>query len=155
MAGQDEGAQRARCVCPCGEPPHRARGGRGVVLAHVEVAVARELDDAALRDGAGRQLLVVDRGGAGHVEGRPPGVRQALAEVDLVGVDEEGGVEPADPARRVDADEHRRALGPVDLSRALAAALDGEPTVQEERVRQRGGRRGEAPRGRLLAAVGP
>ena len=70
VAGQDERGDRAQRVGERGEPADRARGGGAVVQAHVEVAVARELDDAALGHAAGRELLVVDGDRAGHVERR-------------------------------------------------------------------------------------
>src|SRR5262249_32800194 len=52
------------------------------------------------------------------------------------------------------AHEQRGRLRPVDRARALAAALDGEAAVQEQRADERGGGGGEAPRARLDAAVG-
>ena len=121
------------------------------MLAHVAVAVARELDDAPLRHAAGRQLLVVDRLRARDEERVPAGVGQALAEVDLVGVDEELRVEPADLARRLRAHEQRGALRPVDRARAVAAALHRRPAVDEERRRERARRPGEAPGARPAA----
>ena len=85
--------------------------------------------------GAGRELLVVDRARGRHVQAAPAGVAQPPGEVDLVGVDEEVGVEVADLRRPPRADEQRRGLAPVDLARALAAALHG----------QRGGAASSAP----------
>src|SRR3712207_7072704 len=48
---------------------------------------------------------------------------QALAEVDLVGVDEEPLVQPADLRGGLAADEHRRRLDPVDLACRVAGRL--------------------------------
>ena len=71
VAGKHQRRQRPRQVRESGQRPDRRRGRRAVVLAHVEVAVAVELDDAAA---AGRavvgELLVVDRPGRRHVERR-------------------------------------------------------------------------------------
>jgi hypothetical protein len=125
-----------------------------VVLAHIAVAVARELDDPPLGDLAGRELLVVHGDRGRHVQRAPARVAQAPAEVDLVGVDEEGRVEPLDLAGGVGAHEQAGGLRPVDLARALAAALDGEALVQEERAHEGRGRRGEAPRAGLLGPIG-
>ena len=50
------------------------------------------------------------------VQRAPAGVAQALAEVDLVGVDEERRIEPADLLGRLAAHEQRRRLRPVDLA---------------------------------------
>ena len=70
---------------------------------------------------SGRELLVVDRDGARHVQAAPAGVAQAPREVDLVGVDEEVGVQVADLRGGLAAHEQRRRLAPVDLARARAA----------------------------------
>ena len=72
VAGQDERGERRAAGR---SRPRAARGDRrdrrAVVLAHVEVAVAVELDDAALAgDAVGGELLVVDGPRGGHVEGR-------------------------------------------------------------------------------------
>ena len=55
----------------------------------------------------------------GHVQAAPAGVAQAPREVDLVGVDEEVGVEVVDLRGGLAAHEQRRGLAPVDLARAL------------------------------------
>ena len=94
-----------------------------MVLAHVAVAVARELDDPARRHAAGGELLVVDGAGAGHVERVPAGVGEPPAEVDLVGVDEERRVEVADLRRRPRA---ARASPPTAPSRP---ALTSSPVL--------------------------
>ena len=90
-----------------------------MVLAHVQVAVARHFDDPPLGDGVGGELLVVDRHRAGHVQAAPARVAQAAGEVDLVGVDEEVGVEVVDLRGRRAPDQQRRRLAPVDLARAV------------------------------------
>ena len=125
------------------------------MLAHVAVAVAGELDDPPRRDGAGRELLVVDGARVRDVERVPAGVGQAPAEVDLVGVDEELRVEAADLARRP---RGGRASPPTAPSRPGAPRSPRLCTtsalVQEQRRQQRGAGRREAPRRRLLLAVG-
>ena len=126
-----------------------------MVLAHVAVAVARELDDPARRDAAGRELLVVHGAGAGHVERVPAGVGEPAAEVDLVGVDEERRVEVADLVRGLAADEHRRRLHPVDRAarpRPLLCTTNRRCRNSARQQRRAGGR--EAPGRRLLLAVG-
>src|SRR5439155_1446855 len=123
VAGQDERREGPLGIGGRREPAHRARGEGAVVLAHVAVAVAAELDDPPLARRAGRELLVVDGLGRGDVEDRPAGVAQALAEVDLVGVDEEVGVEPADPGARLAPHEQRGGVRPVDLADRVAGAL--------------------------------
>ena len=92
--------------------------------------------------------------GARHPQAAPAGVAQAPGEVDLVGVDEEGGVEVVDLRGGLAPDEQRGGLAPVDLAGARAAALDDEPAVQEERAGERGERRRKAPGGGLGRAVG-
>ena len=68
-----------------------------MVLAHVRVSAAVELDDASRSGGAvGGELLVVDGPRGGDVEDPPAGVVEALLEVDLLRVDEEVGVQVAD-----------------------------------------------------------
>ena len=54
------------------------------------------------------KLLVMDGDRTRHVQRRPAPVRQALAEVHLVGIDEEVGVEPADLLGGGPAHQHRR-----------------------------------------------
>ena len=72
------------------------------MLAHVEVAVAVEFDYAGEAGGeVGRELVVVDGLGGGNEEGVPAGVGEALAEVALVVVDEEVGIEVADLGGRL------------------------------------------------------
>ena len=123
----------------------RAAGAR-VVLAHVEVAVAVEFDDPRQpgRE-VGGELVVVDRLGGGDEEGRVAGLGQPLAEVALVVVDEEVGVEVADLARGLAAHEQGARLGPVDPPGRRPPALHGEQAVQEERPGERGADAGEAP----------
>ena len=96
---KDRRRERAQRVCPRGQPAHRACGSRRVVLAHVQVAVARHFHDAPLGHRRRRQLLVVDRRGARHVHAAPAGVAQPPREVDLVGVDEEARRPDSRPAR--------------------------------------------------------
>ena len=56
------------------------RGAGAVVLTHVEVAVAVELDDPRQARGeVGRELVVVDGLGGGDEERVPAGVGEALA----------------------------------------------------------------------------
>src|SRR5947209_4454406 len=107
-----------------------------MVLPHVEVAVAVELDDPARGGGhVRRELLAVDRAGR-RDEQRPPAVvGETLAEVGLVGVDEELRVEVADLPGGLAADERGTRLDPVDWT---GATLDDKPAVEEERLR--GGR---------------
>ena len=89
-----------------------------MVLAHVEVAVAVEFDDPRQAGGeVGGELVVVDGLGGGDEEGVPAGVGEALAEVALVVVDEEVGVEVADLGRRLAAHEQGARLRPVDPPR--------------------------------------
>ena len=89
--------------------------GARVVLAHVEVAVAVEFDDPRQAGGeVGGELVVVDRLGGGDEEGRAAGLGQPLAEVALVVVDEEVGVEVADLGGGLAAHEQGARLGPVD-----------------------------------------
>ena len=86
-----------------------------VVLAHVEVAVAVEFDDPRQALGeVGRELVVVDGLGGGDEERVPAGVGEALGEVALVVVDEEGGVHVVDRGGRLAADQQRARLRPVD-----------------------------------------
>ena len=74
-----------------------------------------------------------------------PGLGQPLAEVALVVVDEEVGVEVADLGRGLAAHQQGARLGPVDPPGRLAPALHGEQAVQEERPGQRRADAGEAP----------
>ena len=154
MAGQHERGERAQRVGPGGQPAHRARGRGGVVLAHVQVAIARELHDPPLGHGVGGELLVMDRDGARHIEAVPADVAQSPGEVDLVGVDEEVGVEIADLLGGVAPDEQRGRLAPVDFPGLLALALDGDEVVQEQRSGEGRRDRREGPGGRLAAPVG-
>src|SRR5260221_14499984 len=65
-------------------------------------------------------------------ESAPVGPREALAEVALVVVDEEGGVEVADLRRRLPPHHQRARLRPVDSSSLGPIALHGEQAVQED-----------------------
>ena len=94
----------------------------------------------------------MDRPRAGHVQRAPARVAQALAEVDLVGVDEERRVEPADlraPPRGA------RAAPPTAPSRPRASRSPRLCTVsrrcRNSAPSERGRRRREAPGRRLLA----
>ena len=91
--------------------------------------------------------------GGGDVEDRPAGVAQALAEVDLVRVDEERGVQPADLGAGLPAHEQRGGVRPVDLAHRVAGALD-VAARQPDGAERRGADRGEAERRRLRRAVG-
>ncbi len=75
----------------------------------------------------------------------PAGLGQPLAEVALVVVDEEVGVEVADLRGRLAAHEQGARLGPVDPPRLAAPALHREPAVQEERAGERRADPREAP----------
>ena len=97
---------------------------------------------------------MVDRAGGGDVEDRPAGVAQPRAEVGLVGVDEEVGVEVADLFGGRAADQHRAGLDPADLVGFLAAGLGDQAPVQEEGRGERGAPAGEPPGARGGAAVG-
>ena len=89
-----------------------------MVLAHVEVAVAVEFDDAReAGDEVGRELVVVDGLGGGDEERVPAGLGEPLGEVALVVVDEEIGVEVADLGRGLAADQQGARLRPVDPAR--------------------------------------
>ena len=95
---------------------------RPMVLSHVAVAVARELDDPPPRAGAVRELLAVDDRGLRHVQHRPPGVAGALLPVDLVRVHEELRVHRAD---LLEAPRRAPACPPTAPSRPRAVASPG------------------------------
>ena len=102
--------------------------------------------------GVGRELVVVDRARTGHEEDLPAVICQPLAEVGLVGVDEEIVIQPADRLGRLAAHEHRARLHPAHLAHAASAALHRIAVLQEQRRRQRPARIGQPPRaGRRLA----
>src|SRR5436305_10466529 len=108
------------------------------MLAQIEVAPAVELHDPPPhRHGIGGELVVVYRLGGWHVEDPPAGVAQSLAEVGLVGVDEEARIQEAHLLRRLPPYEHRARLGPADLAHPIAAALDGVMALQSDRGGQR------------------
>ena len=128
---------------------------RVVVLAHVEVAVAVEFDDAGEAGGeVSRELVVVDRLGPGDEELVPAGVGEALGEVALVVVDEELGVEIVDRRRRLAPNQERARLRPVDPAGRRPLALHGQPAVEEEGADERGADPGEAPGAGVGSAVG-
>src|SRR5258705_10194285 len=85
-----------------------------------------------------------------HVQATPAAVAQPLGEVDLVGVDEEVGIEVVDLRRRLAPDEQRRGLAPIDLTRLPALALHCVEAVQEEGAGERREGRREAPGACLL-----
>ena len=97
---------------------------------------------------------MVDRSRGRDPEDVPAHVSQALAEVGLVGVDEEAGVEPAHVLGGAAADEHRARLGPADAAGAFAAALYGHELVEEQRARQCCAHARQAPGALLRGAVG-
>ena len=97
---------------------------------------------------------MVDRLRAWHVERLPAFIGEPLAEVNLVGVDEELRVEPTNLAAGFAAHQQRRALGPVNRLRYLAAALNGCPVMDEERRGQRCQRPRESPCAGLGVTVG-
>jgi hypothetical protein len=114
-----------------------------------------ELDDPPPRPAqVGRQLVVVDGVGVGHIEDRPAGVLQPLAEVGLVGVDEEVAIEVVDLGGGVASDEHRARLGPTHSPRALATALRGDEIVQEQHARERCRHPRQTPGAGLALALG-
>src|SRR5204863_4154842 len=69
-------------------------------------------------------------------------------EVDLLRVDEEGGIQVVDLLSGLATDEHRARLHPVDLAGALTAALRHESPMQKQRLREHGREPGEPPRAR-------
>ena len=146
LAGDDDRGEGAQGVGPGGEEADGERRGGGVVLAHIEIAVAVEFDDPR-QPGAevGGELVVVDRLRRRDEERLPARLLQPLAEVALVVVDEEGGVEVADRRRRLAPHEQGAGLGPVDAPGPRPGALHGEATVQEDRAGERRADAGEAP----------
>ena len=141
-------------VEPCRQPAHERRREARVVLSHVQVAVAVELHGAAgSGHRIGRELVVMNGARRRHVEDPPSGVAEPLAEVRLVRVHEELGVEVADLGRRVAAHQHRGRLHPADGARRGAAALHGDPPVQEQRAGERRADPGQSPRARLRRPV--
>ncbi len=123
----EEGSDGPRNVRRRQQPPGEQDHRLGVVFLHVQVAAAMELDDPAPGSAGaiGRELLVVDRAGARHVEDPPARVMHALLEVDLLRVDEEVGVEVADAPGHLAPDEHRARLDPAHLARRAVAAVSG------------------------------
>ena len=95
MAGQQRRRDRPQPVAPGAEQPGGEGGRGGVVLAQVEIATAVKLDHAALPAAVGGELLVMGRLGRRHPKDYPARIAQPSAEVRLVGVDEEVGVEVA------------------------------------------------------------
>ena len=78
LARDHHGDERAHHVVPSGEHAHRERGRGAVVLSHVEVAVAVELDDPRLaRRTVEGELLVVHRERARARGGSPSRRRRA------------------------------------------------------------------------------
>ena len=106
-----------------------------------------KLDHPALAGRAiGRELLVVHDPSAGHVEDSPARVVKALAEVGLVGVDEELGVQVADRGGRLP----RRTSSAADCTQptarvSLPRALRDEEAVQEEGAGDRRPEAGQPP----------
>ena len=124
------------------------------VAAQVAVAPAVELHDPpAHGGGVGGELVVVDRPGAGGEEDPPAGVVQPLAEVGLVGVDEERGVEPVNSGRGLATHQHGAGLDPAHRPHRASPALHGVGPVEEEGSGQRPARVGEAPGARGGHAV--
>ena len=138
-AGQERRAERAEQI---GEGEQRAKGearprvpgacaGRGRGFGGTRRCADRRRRGRCRAGDGGRPSCVR------HVEDSPAGVPEALAEVGLVGVDEEVGVEPADLLRRLAANQHRARLRPADRAGPIAAALHGQPAVQKERSGER------------------
>ena len=111
--GRTVAASARSGVGPGGEETHGERRRPAVVLAHVEVAVAVEFDDAGEALGeVGGELVVVDRLGGGDEEAVPAGVGEALGEVALVVVDEELRVHVVDLRRPPRGGPAGRSTGP-------------------------------------------
>src|SRR5918999_690335 len=126
-------------------PPQRTRD-RHAVLPEVEVAVAVELHDPTAHGRFVRGELVVVHGASmGDEQDAPAGVVQPPAEVRLVRVDEEVGIEPANLLGGLAPHEHRARLHPAHLARRRAAALHRVAVVQEDRGGERPAGVGEPP----------
>ena len=127
-----------------------------MVLSHVAVAAAMELDHPALAGAAvGRELLVVDRVRAGDAEDPPAGVaRGACRSRSRRSRRRRRGRGSRPAAAACAADEHRRRLHPADLAGALAAALGDQQAVQEERAGERGAEPRQPPRDGCGAPAG-
>src|SRR6266513_155475 len=102
------------------------------MLSHVEIAPAMELNDSPLAPGeVAGELLVVDRARGWNVQDPPARIAHPPLEVDLLRVDEEGGIQVVDLLSGLATDEHRARLHPVDLAGALTAALRHESPMQK------------------------
>ena len=154
VAGQQHRRDRPQPVAPGAQQPGGEGNHGGVVLAKVEIATAVKLDHATLPAAVGGELLVMGRLGRRHPEDYPAGIAQPSAEVRLVGVDEEVGVEVADCGHRLAAHEHCRRLDPADLAGAITTALGDERAVQEQRPGERGPEPGQPPGGGLRSSRG-
>ncbi len=144
--GRSSAASAAHGVAEGGQPAHGQRGRRRVVLAHVEVAVAGQFDDPPLGDGGGGELLVVDRRGRRHVQAAPARLRAGARRSRP----RRSRRRSPGPGSRPAAAASRRTSSAADWHQStsrmlLAAALDGQQPVQEERAGERGRGTGEAP----------
>src|SRR5918992_1307391 len=121
-------------------PPQRTRDGHAV-LPEVEVAVAVELHDPTAHGRFVRGELVVVHGASmGDEQDVPAGVVQPPAEVRLVRVDEEVGIEPANLLGGLAPHEHRARLHPAHVGGPPGAG-GGPPRGGEELRARRGGAR--------------
>src|SRR5439155_4203926 len=130
------------------EEPERTRAGARGVEAHLtlhHLGLARIPE--ALR---GAQVRAVDRTRRGHVEGAHPEARSAVAEVEVLAVEEVARVEAAELAEEVAADRHEGAVHPVDtVGRAAEPRPEPAGRGVEEEMRERP----EARRRRLPSAA--
>src|SRR5207237_2850957 len=117
------------------EPERTWPAARGVeahlTLHHLGLASIPE----ALR---GAQVRPMDCARRGHVEGARPEARGAVAEVEVLAVEEVARVEASELAEEVAADRHEGAVHPVDAVRR-AAEPRPEPAGRgvEEEMRER------------------
>src|SRR5207247_8735523 len=116
--------------------PQRARpAARGIdahpALHHLGLAPVPE----ALR---GAQVRAVDRARRGHVDGASPEARRAVAEVEVLAVEEVARIEAPEPAEEVAAHRHEGAVHPVDaVGRAAEARPEPAQRAAEAAMRDR------------------
>src|SRR4051812_29025602 len=116
------------------------------MLAQVPVLVSVVFDGSPLGTGGVLgHLVVMDRPGRWHVDDLPGRVLEALAEVGLVGVDEELRVEPVDMLGRLPPHHHRARLHPADGARAGPPPGPPPRPPTTALVPPRRGGRGRAP----------
>src|SRR5207247_7967586 len=130
------------------EEPERTRPAARGVEAHLtlhHLGLARIPE--ALR---GAQVRAMDCARRGHVEGARPEARGAVAEVEVLAVEEVARVEAAELAEEVAADRHEGAVHPVD---AVGRATEPRPEPPERGVEDEMCERPEARRRRLPSAA--